>query len=128
MIAFALVSFVDRLVMAQPQDFPIWCRGNSGMASAAGQNLVVDFTPANGPANEQMESGRCSWLDRALGPNEPNRIVYQMTSNATAQTNANQINRAGLWTFWVFNEGQFLKATVFTVGATRQKPQIIDQQ
>jgi hypothetical protein len=127
LIAFTVGPFVDPLAIAQPQDFPIWCHGRPGIASVAGQSLAVDFTPADGPATNEIESGRCSWLDRALRPNEPNRIVYQMSSNATAQTNANEINRGGLWMFWVFNEGQFLKATVFTVGATTQKPQRIDE-
>jgi hypothetical protein len=127
-IAFALLPFVDPLAMAQPQDFPMWCHGSSGMASVAGQDLVVNFTPADGPADNQMESGQCSPLDRALNPNEPTRIVYQMRSSATAQTNAGVFNHGGFWTFWVFNDGQVWKATVASAEATTHKPVIIDPQ
>jgi hypothetical protein len=128
-IAFALVPFVDPLAMAQPQDSPMWCHGSQGMASAAGQDLVINFTQADGPADNQMGSGLCSWLDRALNSNEPTRIVYQMQSSATAQTNAGVFNHDDrFWTFWVFNDGQVLRATAIAPEATTHKPQPIEPQ
>jgi hypothetical protein len=70
---------VPYVAMAQPSpsDFPLRCLGKAGRASTSGKNLIVDFIPANGPAGGGLQPGQCSWLDRALRPNEPMRVVYE---------------------------------------------------
>jgi hypothetical protein len=40
---------------AGPPEFPMWCRGAPGMASPHGTVLIVEFTPAGGPAPDGLQ-------------------------------------------------------------------------
>ena len=118
-VGVALIA--TEAAFAQP-DFPMWCRGKNGTASTNGQNVIVDFVPANGAAPNGLGFGECSWLDRPLRSGEPTRIVAEVFSVTTAQEIAASINRGQLHTFWVFNAGRFFHANAESAGAQRQKP------
>jgi hypothetical protein len=128
-----LVAVVGSMVLAlcswalaQPPDFPLWCHGKPGMASTSGRNLIIDFVPASGAASRELRPGQCSWLDRALRPGEPTRVVDERPSAGEARNIAMHINGGEVWTFWVFNAGQFLRASADFHGMQTHKPTQID--
>jgi len=127
--SLALLLSVPYGAMAQPSPagFPLRCLGKAGMASTSGPYLIVNFIPANGPAGEGLQPGQCAWLDRALWPNEPVRVVYDSESLVEAQKDAEDINNGKMRTFWVFTEGDFFCATASASGAQTEKPRLIDQ-
>jgi hypothetical protein len=70
-----------------------------------------------------MTIGHCSWLDRALRPREPTRILYQVPAGTNARSIADAINANGvITTFWVYNAGRYMKATAIAPGAQTRKP------
>jgi hypothetical protein len=120
------VVFSRQLAEAQPPDFPLRCRGSAGMASANGNNLIINFSRGERPADQGLQPGQCSWLDRGLRPNEPTRVVDQRPTSGEAEITARHINAGDTWTFWVFNAGRFLRATSSAKGMPKHKPQRID--
>ena len=56
--SLGLILAFPSLTLAAPPDFPIWCRGGPGMASTSGQNLIIDFRHASGPAGQGLEPGQ----------------------------------------------------------------------
>jgi hypothetical protein len=119
------------VVVAAVPDFPLVCRGAAGMASTfptsgGNANLIVDFAPANGPVSAGLEPGQCSWVDRALRPGEPFRVVEESLNAGSANSIADALNRGELWTFWVFNVGRFFHATTDFRGEADSKPHPID--
>jgi hypothetical protein len=120
--SLALAFSVQYTAMAQPPDFPLRCRGKAGMASNSERNLIVNFVPARGRADEGLRPGECSWLDRPLRNREPTRIVDERSSVDEARITAAHINQGDIHTFWVFNVGRFFRATASARGAPAGKP------
>ncbi len=98
------------------------CHGARGMATANGRNLVVEFARGVRSADQALQSGQCSWLDRGLSANEPARLVDVRPSAAEAQETAARINAGETWTFWVVNEGSSFKATALARGTPTRRP------
>lgn len=60
--------------MAAPQSYPLVCRGGAGTLgynSDQGGSALMYFAKAPGPSSQGLQPGQCSWVDRAIGPNEP---------------------------------------------------------
>ncbi len=112
-----LVKGSTQLVAAAPKTFALNCRGGHGIASAQGATLIVTFTRAAHPATTGLPAGQCSWVDRAVGPKEPTRIVVPLASAAQARDGVMQINAGGLWTFQSYAANGSLHATVVAKGA-----------
>ncbi|MFZ0320352.1 MAG: hypothetical protein WAL56_14610 [Candidatus Sulfotelmatobacter sp.] len=110
-----------QLTVNPTPDYPIRCRGVRGMASTDGKNLIVDFKKGARTAG-QLQPGQCSWLDRAVRPNEPTRITDARPTPDEARNAAAHINAGDTWTFWVTNAGTSLKATASAKGTPNQKP------
>ncbi len=96
------------------------------MASNNGRNLIVEFKGGDRAADQALQPGQCSWLDRGLRPNEPTRIVDELHSMDEARNAAEHINAGRTWTFWVVNAETFFRATAFAEGTPNQKPQHSD--
>lgn len=107
---------------ASASEFPLRCRGKSGMASSEGTLLVVTFAKTDHPAAQGLQPGQCAWLDRAVRPNEPARIDVPLPSAGAARNGVAQINAGGTWTFWVVNANTSLRATAVAKGTPTQKP------
>lgn len=110
-----------QLVNSAP-DFAIRCRGTHGMASTDGKNVIVEFRKSDRPADEALQPGQCSWLDRGVGSNEPMRITDGRPSVEEARNTAAHINAGDTWTFWVVNAGTVFRATASAKGTPKQKP------
>jgi len=113
--------------LPNPPDYPLRCRGAAGMARADGRQLMVVFRKGGRAANggsDGLEAGQCSWDDRVLSPNEPNRIVYQCESPGEATITARHINSGDVWTFWVYNDrGAFFRARSGYPGTPKGRPE-----
>lgn len=109
------------LVRSDPE-FPIRCRGAHGMASTDGKDLIVVFRKGDRPADQALQPGQCSWLDRGVRANEPTRIADGRPSAVEASNTAESINAGDTWTFWVVSAGTFFRATASAKGAPNQKP------
>jgi hypothetical protein len=73
------------------------------MASINGKNLIVEFSKGTRPATQGLQPSECSFPDRGLRPNEPNRIVDERPTQGEAQHMAELINGGAAWTFWITN-------------------------
>lgn len=127
---FHLAVFVlaaSAVMLAQsPPDYPMWCHGQEGMATADGKNLIVTFKAGTEPAGKSLDPGVCSWLDRGFRPGEPTKIIAVEPYPATAQSAAGAINSGKDWTFWVYNAGSYMKARADYRGRASNKPHIVD--
>jgi hypothetical protein len=58
---------------AIPKTYPLVCRGGAGTLGLNSQNStgLFYFQKAAGPAGAGLSVGQCSWVDRAIGANEP---------------------------------------------------------
>lgn len=65
-------TFLAEPLLAQ-RSYPMTCRGGGatlGFDSSRATALLY-FAKASGPAGVGLAPGQCSWIDRAIGPNEP---------------------------------------------------------
>ena len=125
-VAIIMLGWATVLVAQSPPDYPMWCHGQEGMATANGNTLIVVFKAGTKPATKALEPGMCSWLDRGLRPGEPTRIVDVRPTPGEARITAGHINTGMEWTFWVYNAGSYMKARASYKGKVTQKPHIID--
>ena len=60
-----------------PENYPLVCRGGGslviGMAPGE-RNIGFVFTRGTKPAGAGLAPGECSWKDRGMYPNEPDRV------------------------------------------------------
>jgi hypothetical protein len=77
------------IAIAQPQSFPLVCRGGGNMPfehrlTDAGVYVTFSFTKGNAPAGSgtTLAPGSCSWIDRGLTNDEPNRICPHKVQNS----------------------------------------------
>jgi hypothetical protein len=107
---------------APPSEYPIRCRGGRGIASAQGKTLVVNFVKPAGPATSGLGPGQCAWIDRAVSAKEPVTIEALLSTTAEAQNGVKSIDAGGTWTFWVVNNGSYLRASAIAKGTPAKKP------
>jgi hypothetical protein len=80
---------MSRLAPSSAPSYPMVCRGGGPMtltfmqrsSDFAGPQLVIDFTRAGQGVGREREwidvlpPGECAWLDRAIAPDEPSRLI-----------------------------------------------------
>jgi hypothetical protein len=120
-LSFATSSSIPACAQT-PQEYPMWCQGATGLATASGQGISVYFLRPEVAASQSLRLGTCSWVDRPLRQREPNQIIYQVPAGESARDKAKAINAGGIWTFWAYNAGRFMTATAVAPGAQTVKP------
>src|SRR5260370_11447634 len=102
------------------QSYPLVCRGSSNLAIAIAPNegnIALMFTRGTKPANQGLAPGECSWVDRGVRAEEPNRVSQHVESGIESlRGNLAPENRwyqelhspDKYWTFLVYNNGQGL--------------------
>ena len=103
-----------------PEDYPLVCRGGGdlviGIAPGEG-NIGFSFTRGTKPAGEGLAPGECSWMDRGMYPNEPDRVSQHVeegleslkVGGTLAPENRwyEELHSAdNYWTFMVSNNGR----------------------
>jgi len=97
-----------------PQKYYIKCSGAAGMAEVTGPGplITINFQKGDRPANQGLQPGQCTWMDRGLRPEEPSQIKSKYRNDDEARRVANEINRGFGWTFLVFNvDNKYFQAT-----------------
>jgi len=68
-----------------PEDYPLVCRGGGslviGIAPGEG-NIGFSFTRGTKPAGQGLAPGECSWKDRGMYPNEPDRVSQHVAEGS----------------------------------------------
>jgi hypothetical protein len=77
-----IIPRLDSPRFAEGPSYPLACRGGGGLEfSLVGQGFgmsgtmfVIEFQRAAAAGIASLAPGECSWMDRPVGPTEPNRI------------------------------------------------------
>ncbi|HVS81028.1 MAG TPA: hypothetical protein VHE60_04780 [Pyrinomonadaceae bacterium] len=102
-----------------PEDYPLVCRGGGslviGMAPGEG-NIGFVFTRGTKPAGEGLAPGECSWVDRGMRPEEPDRLSQHVEDTESLKVGGTlapenrwyeELHSSGkYWTFMVSNNGR----------------------
>jgi hypothetical protein len=80
-IFFLFVLSVPSVFAAQ--SYPMACRGGDGTLGYAPYKALFYFKKSSRPAGAGLQPGECSWIDRAIGQNEPT-CLEQSGVNDTA--------------------------------------------
>src|SRR5260370_14649858 len=65
------------LAARAPEDYPLVCRGGGSLVigiAPGERNIGFTFARGTKPAGEGLAPGECSWKDRGMYPNEPDRV------------------------------------------------------
>ena len=77
MVALLLPLFSGKSAARTPEDYPLVCRGGGSLVTgiAPGErNIGFTFVRGTKPAGEGLAPGECSWRDRGMYGNEPDRV------------------------------------------------------
>src|SRR5258707_10389492 len=100
------------------QSYTLVCRGSANLPSGAApgeRNFGFVFTRGTRPASQGLAPGECSWTDRGMSQEEPDRISQHVEANSESlRGNLTPENRwyeelhspDRYWTFMVSNNGQ----------------------
>src|SRR5260370_23636326 len=100
------------------QSYPLVCRGSANLpiGTARGErNFGFVFTRGTKPASQGLAPGECSWTDRGMHPEEPDRVSQHVEANSQSlRGNLTPENRwyqelhspNKYWIFQVYNNGQ----------------------
>src|SRR5947207_5990917 len=103
-----------------PEDYPLVCRGGGSLVTgiAPGErNIGFTFVRGTKPAGEGLAPGECSWKDRGMYPNEPDRVSQHVEESSDSLKVGGTLapeNRwyeelhssDKYWTFMVSNNGK----------------------
>src|SRR5258708_34074383 len=67
------------------EDYPLVCRGGGSLVTgiAPGErNIGFTFVRGTKPAGEGLAPGECSWQDRGMYPNEPDRVSQHVAEGS----------------------------------------------
>ncbi|MBW4981302.1 hypothetical protein KZZ07_02005 [Mameliella sp. CS4] len=85
------------LPAAAANSYVMTCRGGGDMVAVVGQRVSnphvfveITFRPGTTGAGVQApKPGECTWIDRGMGPGEPNKILFNDMGVAWTQTACN---------------------------------------
>ena len=70
-----------------PEDYPLVCRGGGSLVigiAPGERNIGFTFTRGTKPASEGLAPGECSWEDRGMYPNEPDRVSQHVEEGSNS--------------------------------------------
>src|SRR5207302_3530018 len=120
------------------EDYPLVCRGGGSLVigiAPGERNIGFTFVRGTKPAGEGLAPGECSWKDRGMYPNEPDRVSQHVEAgfeSLNAGGNLAPENRwyeelhssDKYWTFMVYSDGrgQLIAMSARPNGETIQSP------
>ena len=126
MVALIFPLFSGRsAAQLKRESYPLVCRGGGSLARDGGglvvgtppdnRNIGFVFTHGTKPAGEELAPGECSWVDRGMRADEPNRVSQHIDERSESLKVGGKLapeNRwyEGLqsedryWTFMVYND------------------------
>src|SRR5437763_8357649 len=81
----AIFLFPGSSAARTPEDYPLVCRGGGSLVTgmAPGErNIGFTFVRGTKPAGEGLAPGECSWKDRGMYPNEPDRVSQHVEESS----------------------------------------------
>ena len=120
MVALLFPRFSGSEAARTPEDYQLVCRGGgslvTGIAPGEG-NIGFTFVRGTKPAGEGLAPGECSWKDRGMYPNEPDRVSQHVEEGSDSLKEGGTLapeNRwyeelhssDKYWTFMVSNNGK----------------------
>src|SRR5438309_3561768 len=120
MMALIFSLFSGSNAARTPEDYPLVCRGGGSLVTgiAPGErNIGFTFVRGTKPAGEGLAPGECSWKDRGMYPNEPDRVSQHVEESSDSLRVGGTLapeNRwyeelhssDKYWTFMVSNNGK----------------------
>ena len=103
-----------------PENYPLVCRGGGSLVTGVApgeRNIGFTFVRGTKPAGEGLGPGECSWKDRGMYPNEPDRVSQHVEEGSESLKVGGTLaaeNRwyeelhsaDSYWTFMVSNNGR----------------------
>src|SRR5438094_2133343 len=78
LIGIGMVALIFQILSGsaagQRRTFPLVCRGGGSIAPSTVRIIGVTFTRGTKPAGEGLDPGECSWVDRGMHADEPDRL------------------------------------------------------
>src|SRR5260370_16654551 len=72
-------------LLAEDTHWPLRIRGSVELHTEYNNgNLIVGFQPGRGPADNGLQPGEASWLDRGFRPSEPHRLQQTISEGVSA--------------------------------------------
>jgi hypothetical protein len=120
-MAALLFPFFSGSRAARPtEDYPLVCRGGGSLVTGIApgdRNIGFTFVRGTKPAGEGLAPGECSWKDRGMYPNEPDRVSQHVEESsgslkvggilAPEHRWYEELHSAdNYWTFMVSNNGR----------------------
>src|SRR5258707_318522 len=120
MVALVFPLCSGRSSARTPEDYPLVCRGGGSLVigiAPGDRNIGFIFTRGTKPAGEGLAPGECSWKDRAMYPNEPDRVSQHVEEGSDSlrvggtlapenRWYAELHSADKYWTFMVSNNGR----------------------
>jgi len=118
-VAVVFHLFSGSGVAQTPQSYPLVCRGGESLTigiAPGERNIGFIFTRGTKPAGEGLAPGECSWVDRGMYPNEPDRLSQHVEDSSTSLKVGGELSPENkwldelhssekYWTFQVHNNG-----------------------
>src|SRR5437016_5733622 len=116
----AIFLFSGSSAARTPEDYPLVCRGGGSLVigiAPGERNIGFTFVRGTKPAGEGLAPGECSWKDRGMYPNEPDRVSQHVEEGSDSLREGGTLapeNRwyeelhsaDSYWTFMVSNNGR----------------------
>src|SRR5438067_9519797 len=120
MMALIFSLFSGSKAARTPEDYPLVCRGGGSLVigiAPGERNIGFTFVRGTKPAGEGLAPGECSWKDRGMYPNEPDRVSQHVEEGSDSLREGGTLapeNRwyeelhsaDSYWTFMVSNNGR----------------------
>ena len=120
MMALIFSLFSGSNAARTPEDYPLVCRGGGSLVigiAPGERDIGFTFVRGTKPASEGLAPGECSWKDRGMYPNEPDRVSQHVEEGSGSLKEGGTLapeNRwyeelhssDKYWTFMVSNNGK----------------------
>src|SRR5437764_2028351 len=116
----AIFLFSGSSAARTPEDYPLVCRGGGSLVigiAPGERDIGFTFVRGTKPASKGLAPGECSWKDRGMYPNEPDRVSQHIEEGSESLKVGGTLapeNRwyeelhssDKYWTFMVSNNGK----------------------
>src|SRR2546421_2580706 len=85
MMALIFSLFSGSNAARTPEDYPLVCRGGGSLVigiAPGERDIGFTFVRGTKPASEGLAPGECSWKDRGMYPNEPDRVSQHIAEGS----------------------------------------------
>jgi hypothetical protein len=137
MMALILPLFSGSSEARTPEDYPLVCRGGGSLVTgiAPGErNIGFTFTRGTKSAREGLAPGECSWEDRGMYPNEPDRVSQHVEEGSESLKVGGTLAPENGWyeelhssdKYWIFTVSNNGRGQLIATSARPNASSVID--